>query len=84
MSVSESIKSHFLCVLAEAMPTEPGLYWAQTSLADEFDTIVEVYGKPPWLKYQVFRMKSLGIRGRKVRPGLRIGPRIERPCLEGK
>ena len=34
------------------MPTEPGLYWAQTSLVDGFDSIFEVYGKAPFMGYR--------------------------------
>ena len=33
--------------LSDAVPTEPGLYWAQTSLIDEFDSIVEVLWQSP-------------------------------------
>lgn len=71
-------------VAGQGMPTEPGLYWAQTSLVDEFDSIVEVYGTAPFLNYHVFRLKSVSFRGKKVRPGLRIGSKLEVQCLEGE
>ncbi len=66
-----------------AFPCGPGLYWASVGLAEGYDAIVEVFGKPPFLKSRTIRLNTVSHVGQRIDPRLasspRVGPRLVLP-----
>jgi hypothetical protein len=67
-----------------SIPETPGLYWASCAIVGEYDSIVRVYGKAPFLKWDVISL-HVNRRGKKVVLNLRedpaIGPRLDIPSF---
>ncbi len=67
------------------IPQEPGLYWASTAIRGEFDSIVRVYSKSPFLKYEMIPLHVSQL-GKSIDPRRRnnpiIGPRLDIPTEE--
>ena len=45
------------------IPTEPGLYWASCLGNDQYDSVLAIYGKSPFLKKQIVLLPIIDCNG---------------------
>lgn len=64
----------------DAVNIEPGLYWCRISSSREYDAILEITGKKPFLRKHVYRLEGIDGYDRDEKPrSLHVGPRISQP-----
>ena len=74
-------------VATQDIPTEPGLYWASCNVKGQYDSVLRVFGEPPFLKTEITELPIAVEVGTPMHLGgyrsLRaVGPKFVIPALD--
>jgi len=71
------------------IPSEPGLYWASIRIEGQYDSVLLIYGKAPFLKTKLVGLPVIDEYGIPIPEAcyfkvLKVGPKFVIPGLDGK